>query len=267
MKIQMKTALTIAGSDSSGGAGIQADLKTMTMHQVYGMSVITALTAQNTLGVRDILPVSNAHLEEQLLSIFEDIFPDAIKIGMIPNTSAMELICTYLEKYPHIPLVVDPVLIATSGAILGAENSTHILLTRLLPLATVVTPNLYELATLCNCKPITTKEGMVYYARLLSERIHTAVLVKGGHLTEAASDLLYTKEGQTFWYESYRIENPNTHGTGCTLSSAIASNLALGYDLTESIRHAKDYITGAIAAQLDLGHGNGPLNHSYLLTP
>lgn len=261
----MKTVLTIAGSDCSGGAGIQADLKTMTAHSVYGMSAITALTAQNTQGVTGILEVSPDFLAQQLERIFEDIFPDAVKIGMVANAELIHVIAYYLEKYKPHHIIVDPVMIATSGASLSHTASKTALMTNLLPLATLITPNLHELEQLCSIPSISTKEDMLKYAEILSRKTHTAVLAKGGHLKDQATDLLYLPNGTAYWYESEKLANPNTHGTGCTLSSAIACNLALGYNLHQSVQLAKDYVTGAIADNLNLGHGNGPLNHCYRL--
>ncbi|MEG0152769.1 MAG: bifunctional hydroxymethylpyrimidine kinase/phosphomethylpyrimidine kinase [Cellulosilyticaceae bacterium] len=259
----MKAVLTIAGSDCSGGAGIQADLKTMTIHQVYGMSAITALTAQNTLGVSAIQMVSPEFLLEQLERIFEDIPPDAVKIGMIGSAELTQVIVHTLKKYKPPFVVVDPVMVATSGANLSTLNANKTLLLDLLPLATLITPNLYELEQLTQASPILTKSQMVEAAKILSHTTGTAILAKGGHLTEEASDLLYLKDDTLHWFEGKRYLTTNTHGTGCTLSSAIACYLALGHTLSESVKRSKDYVAGAIADGMNLGKGNGPLNHCY----
>lgn len=268
----MKPVLTIAGSDCSGGAGIQADLKTMTVHGVYGMSAITALTAQNTRGVTGIQTVSPAFLEEQLDRIFEDIPPVAVKVGMIGTPELTTVIARIIRKYKPPFVVVDPVMIATSGAHLSTNPSTKALITELFPLATLITPNLYELGALIslmdpsfNPSSITTSETMLEAAQILSHSAKTHVLAKGGHLTQSASDLLYCTDDSYHWFHAERFTNPNTHGTGCTLSSAIAAHLALGYCLKESVKRSKDYVAGAIAANLKLGLGHGPLNHCYLL--
>ena len=261
---QIKTALTIAGSDSSGGAGIQADIKTMTMNGVYAMSVITALTAQNTMGVRAILESTPDFLREQLDSVFEDIFPNAIKIGMV---SSAELICVIADRLKHYKaknIVVDPVMVATSGSSLMKDNAVQTLIDELLPLSTLVTPNIPEAEVLSGLT-IESKEDMITAAKQIGDMYNCAVLLKGGHSINDANDLLYTN-GELVWFEGKRIDNPNTHGTGCTLSSAIASNLAKGFTLTESVRRAKDYISCALEAMLDLGQGSGPMKHNFDLT-
>ncbi len=257
----MKTALSIAGSDCSGGAGIQADLKTMTMNGVFAMSAITALTAQNTTGVRGILEVSPEFLAQQIDAVFEDIRPDAVKIGMIASSGLIETIAERLQFYKAENIVVDPVMVATSGARLIEESAVDTLKNKLLPLATVVTPNIPE-AEILSGRKITGEEDMVEAARVISETYHCAVLCKGGHSINDANDLLYA-EGQAHWFHGKRIPNPNTHGTGCTLSSAIASNLAKGYDLSQSVERAKAYISGALSAMLNLGQGSGPMNHAF----
>lgn len=261
----MKTVLTIAGSDCSGGAGIQADLKTMTAHKVYGMSAITALTAQNTQGVSGIISVSPEFLTEQLERIFEDIPPVAVKIGMIGDACLTYAIVDILKKYKPAYIVVDPVMVATSGATLSSNETRDAMLHHLLPLATLITPNLYELANLTETTTIRDKETMLEIARTLAHQTGTHVLAKGGHLTETASDLLYLADDTFTWFDGKRYQSTNTHGTGCTLSSAIASNLALGYSLSDSVKLGKEYVAGAIADGLSLGHGNGPLNHCYRL--
>ena len=259
----MKTALTIAGSDSSGGAGIQADLKTMTANGVYAMSAITALTAQNTTGVTDILESTPRFLSEQLDAIFTDIFPDAVKIGMVSSAELIAVIAAKLKEYKAENIVVDPVMVATSGAKLLRSDAVEALCRELLPLAAVLTPNIPE-AEILSDMAITDAAGMEAAARLISEKYGCAVLCKGGHKVNDADDLLW-REGAGKWFHGKRIDNPNTHGTGCTLSSAIASNLAKGYDLDQSVERAKAYISGALAAMLDLGHGSGPMNHMFAL--
>ena len=259
----MKTALTIAGSDSSGGAGIQADLKTMTANGVYAMSAITALTAQNTTGVTDILESTPRFLSEQLDAVFTDIFPDAVKIGMVSSAELIAVIAAKLKEYKAENIVVDPVMVATSGAKLLRSDAVEALCRELLPLAAVLTPNIPE-AEILSGMTITDAAGMEAAARLISEKYGCAVLCKGGHKVNDADDLLW-REGAGKWFHGKRIDNPNTHGTGCTLSSAIASNLAKGYDLDASVERAKAYISGALAAMLDLGHGSGPMNHMFAL--
>ena len=257
----MKTALSIAGSDSSGGAGIQADIKTMSAHGVYAMSAITALTAQNTTGVTDILDSTPAFLSAQLDAVFTDIFPDAVKIGMVSSSELISVIAQKLRQYGARHIVVDPVMVATSGSRLLQENAVQALKTELLPLAEVATPNIPEAEILAEM-PISSPEDMESAAELISRRYHCAVLCKGGHDLNDANDLLW-KDGTGHWFKGRRINNPNTHGTGCTLSSAIASNLAKGMDLENAVRRAKDYISGALGAMLDLGHGRGPMNHLF----
>ena len=259
----MKTALTIAGSDSSGGAGIQADMKTMTANGVYAMSAVTALTAQNTTGVTDILESTPHFLGEQLDAIFTDIFPDAVKIGMVSSADLIVVIAEKLKQYKAKNIVVDPVMVATSGAKLLRSDAVEALCRELLPLAAVLTPNIPE-AEILSGMAITDAAGMEAAARLISEKYGCAVLCKGGHKVNDADDLLW-REGAGKWFHGKRIDNPNTHGTGCTLSSAIASNLAKGYDLDASVERAKAYISGALAAMLDLGHGSGPMNHMFAL--
>ena len=258
----MNTALTIAGSDSSGGAGIQADLKTMTANGVYGMSAITALTAQNTTGVTGIMEVTPEFLEAQLDAVFSDIFPDAVKTGMVSSSELIRVIADRLKKYDAKNIVVDPVMVATSGAKLISDDAIETLKEFLLPLATVITPNIPE-ADVLSGMTIKTEDEMVKAAELIFNRFGCAVLCKGGHQINDANDLLFTSNGPV-WFKGKRIDNPNTHGTGCTLSSAIASNLAKGRSLEEAVKEAKDYISGALAAMLDLGKGSGPLAHNYV---
>ena len=257
----METALSIAGSDSSGGAGIQADIKTMTMNGVYAMSAITALTAQNTTGVRAIQEVSPAFLKAQIDAVFEDIFPDAVKIGMVASSDLIKVIAERLRFYEPGNIVVDPVMVATSGSSLMKTDAVQTLCQELLPLAAVVTPNIPEAQILAE-QEIRDEKDMRTAAKTIGDRYGCAVLLKGGHSVSDANDLLYVDD-EFLWFYGKRIHNPNTHGTGCTLSSAIAANLAKGYGLEAAVERAKAYISGALAAMLDLGHGSGPMNHAF----
>ena len=257
----MNTALTIAGSDSCGGAGIQADIKTMTANGVYAMSAITALTAQNTTGVTDIMEVTPEFLAEQLDAIFSDIYPDAVKTGMVASTSLIETIASKLRDNKVKNVVVDPVMVATSGAKLISDDAIETLKKELLPLATVITPNIPEAEVLSGME-IKSEEDMIKSAEMISNTFGCAVLCKGGHKVNDANDLLY-RDGGYVWFKGKRIDNPNTHGTGCTLSSAIASNLAKGESLDNAVLYAKNYISGALGAMLDLGKGSGPMNHAF----
>ena len=259
----MKTALTIAGSDSSGGAGIQADIKTMTANGVFATCAVTALTAQNTTGVTDILESTPHFLAEQLDAVFTDIVPDAVKIGMVSSAELIAVIAEKLRQYGAERVVVDPVMVATSGAKLLRDDAIQALTSQLLPLATVLTPNIPE-AEILSGLPITDAAGMEAAARTISQRYGCAVLCKGGHQINDADDLLW-RSGTGKWFHGKRIANPNTHGTGCTLSSAIASNLAKGCDLDTSVERAKAYISGCLSAMLDLGHGSGPMDHMFAL--
>ena len=259
----MKKVLTIAGSDSSGGAGIQADIKTITMHGVYAMSALTALTAQNTTGVHAVYEVTEDFLQEQLDAVFSDIFPDAVKIGMVSSAALVRVIAERLRFYGAKRIVVDPVMIATSGSRLIQREAVSVLLSELFPLALVVTPNIAEAEALAGIE-IKDKKGMLQAAEKICSEYGCAVLVKGGHSIENADDLLY-QTGTYEWIYGERINNPNTHGTGCTLSSAIASNLARGCSLTEAVTRAKAYISDALRARLNLGKGSGPLCHNFLL--
>lgn len=261
----MKTALTIAGSDSSGGAGIQADLKTMTVNGVYAMSAITALTAQNTTGVTDILEVPPQFLAEQLDTVFTDIFPDAVKIGMLASSDLIAVTAKKLTQYHAKHVVVDPVMISTSGFRLLQKAAVSVLTTRLLPLAEMVTPNIPEAELLSEIK-ITSEETTAAAAKEICRRFGCAVLLKGGHSVGGANDFLWNN-GVGKWFCGSRIDNSNTHGTGCTLSSAIAANLAKGFDLEISVQRAKDYLSGAIADMLNLGRGAGPMNHAFDIKP
>ena len=257
----MRTELSIAGSDSSGGAGIQADIKTMTANGIYAMTAVTALTAQNTTGVTDILEATPSFLAAELDAVFTDIFPDAVKIGMVSSAELITVIADKLTQYGARHIVVDPVMVATSGAKLLRSDAIVALTERLLPLAEVLTPNIPEAEILAGMK-IESPSHMETAARTISEKYGCAVLCKGGHDLNDANDLLW-KDGQARWFNGRRINNPNTHGTGCTLSSAIASNLAKGMDLESAVERAKAYISGALGAMLDLGHGRGPMNHLF----
>ena len=260
----MKTALTIAGSDSSGGAGIQADIKTMTMNGVYAMSAITALTAQNTRGVTAISEVTPEFLGQQLDAVFTDIRPDAVKIGMVSSKKLIEMIALKLREYQAENIVVDPVMVATSGARLITDDSIDTLKQELFPLATLLTPNTPETEILTDMS-VRTPEDMIEAAGKLSRQYQCAVLCKGGHQINDANDLLF-HDGNYRWFRGRRIDNSNTHGTGCTLSSAIAANLAKGFDLDSAVKIAKDYLSQALEAMLDLGAGRGPMKHNFNLT-
>lgn len=257
----MKSVLSIAGSDSIGGAGIQADIKSITCNGCYAMTAITAMTAQNTLGVKSIQESSPEFLEDQIDAIFADIVPDAVKIGMVSNRKLIEIISRKLKEYGAKNIVLDPVMIATSGAKLISEDAIETLKENLIPLATLITPNIPESEILSGMK-IETEEQMVYAAKQISEKFKTAVLVKGGHSINDANDVLYA-DGKFLWFPQERIENSNTHGTGCTLSSAIASHLAKGEPIECAINSAKKYLTECLKAGLDLGKGSGPLMHNY----
>lgn len=257
----MKAVLSIAGSDSIGGAGIQADLKTMSAFGVYGMTAITALTAQNTLGVQGVMEVSPEFLALQLESIFQDMMPQAIKIGMVSSSPLIQVIEEKLRKYPGSKLVLDPVMVATSGSTLLKEEAIASLKEKLLPLADLVTPNIPEAEILSGIE-IHSHEEMEEAGRIISKAYGCAVLCKGGHHLQDAHDVL-VDQGKIKWFYGKRIANPNTHGTGCTLSSAIASSMAQGKSMEDSIALAKEYISGALQAMLDLGQGSGPLNHMW----
>lgn len=258
----MKTSMTIAGSDSSGGAGIQADIKTMTANGVYAMSAITALTAQNTTGVTSIMEVTPQFLEEQIVANVTDIFPDSVKTGMVASSSLIKVIADSIKKFNLNNIVVDPVMVATSGAKLIADDAIISLKKELLPLATIITPNIPEAEVLSEIK-IHNSSDMEKAAKIIFEKFGCSVLLKGGHNLNDANDFLLTSTDKV-WFSGKRIDNPNTHGTGCTLSSAIASNLAKGFSIKESVQNAKTYISGALSAMLDLGKGSGPLNHAFV---
>ncbi|MDY6065453.1 MAG: bifunctional hydroxymethylpyrimidine kinase/phosphomethylpyrimidine kinase [Finegoldia sp.] len=257
----MKTALTIAGSDCSGGAGIQADLKTMTLNGVYAMSVITSLTAQNTTGVDMIMDVSPDFLKAQMDAVFTDIRPDAVKIGMVSSSELISAIAEKLKEYKATKVVLDPVMVATSGAVLIDNEAILNLKEELFPLADLLTPNIKE-AELLTGEVIDSAEKMEAAAKKIADKYSTQVLLKGGHRVNDANDYLYG-ENLSRWFYGERIDNPNTHGTGCTLSSAIAANLAKGHDMQEAVDLAKKYLSKALADMLDLGKGSGPLNHAF----
>lgn len=257
----MRKVLTVAGSDCSGGAGIQADIKTITVHKMYAMSVLTAVTAQNTMGVTDVAQMSPAFVGKQLDAVFCDIFPDSIKTGMVSSCEIVEIIAQKFKQYNGENIVVDPVMISTSGHRLISENAIETMAKKLIPLARVVTPNIAEAEVLSGIK-ISGREDMIKSAEIIADKTGVSVLVKGGHLD--GDDLLYEK-GEISWFFGKKINNPNTHGTGCTLSSAVACNLAKGQSLKMSVKNAKDYLTGAIQANLNIGKGRGPLMHNYIL--
>lgn len=262
----MKSVLTIAGSDSSGGAGIQADIKTMTVHGVFAQSAITALTAQNTLGVYGVMEVDPEFLKQQIDCVFEDIRPDAVKIGMVSSAELVDVIAERLQYYEAINVVVDPVMVATSGAQLSSSDAAQAMIEKLVPLADIVTPNIPEAEELAGMKIANVKD-MSHAARLIKQRGCRSVLIKGGHLENNATDVFLTEHERLVELTQRRVKTLNTHGTGCTLSSAIASNLALGNDLQAAVQKAKQYITGALKHDIGLGKGTGPLNHMWDITP
>lgn len=256
----IRKVLTIAGSDCSGGAGIQADLKTMTALGIYGMSVITALTAQNTTGVLGIADVESDFVAQQIDAVFADIRPDAVKIGMVSNSSLISTISEKLKEYGAQNIVVDPVMVSTSGSRLLKDDAADALIEMLIPLAEMITPNIPEAEVLSGIR-ITDREGMKEAARIITRSTGTNTLIKGGHFHKGADDLLVRRDGTEKWFLAARIDNPNTHGTGCTLSSAIACGLAEGLTAEESVRAAKNYINDALKTGLDLGRGRGPVDH------
>ncbi len=255
----MNTVLTIAGSDCSGGAGIQADIKTILAHGAYAMSVVTALTAQNTLGVSGILETDATFIKAQLDAVFSDIPPQAVKIGMLCTESAVSVVRDALRKYNAKNIVIDPVLCSSSGTRLMDSKAFQRAKEELYPLATLLTPNIPEIGVLSGI-PVKDAGSMVRAAQIISQQFGCAVLCKGGHLEGAADDLLHG-HGLCCWFRGKHIDNPNTHGTGCTLSSAIACNLADGMELPKAVGNAKKYLTCLLKDIMDLGHGNGPLNH------
>lgn len=257
----MKKLLSIAGSDCSGGAGIQADLKTFAAYKTYGMTVITSLTSQNTMGVSDVVDMTPEFVGKQLDAIFDDIYPDAIKIGMVSNEGIINIIAEKLKEYKAKNVVIDPVMVSTSGSILMNAEAKNSLIEKLLPLADIITPNMKEAAVLSNME-VNNKNDMEKAAKIIAQTIDGAILITGGHLPDSADDLLYINK-KIKWVNGDKIKNPNTHGTGCTLSSAIAANLGKGMTLEKSFTEAKEYLTGAIKDNLNLGKGRGPLNHFY----
>lgn len=261
----MNAVLSIAGTDPTGGAGLHADLKTFAAHGVYGMGAVTAVVAQNTVGVRSVMPVSRAMVRAQLAAVFEDIVPDAVKIGMAGSAGTAREIADALTRYGARNVVIDPVLVATSGHALRASGSLKALVRaladRLFPLAALVTPNIPEAETLSGMR-VADRADMLAAARIIRSRHGCAILLKGGHLRDSCDDLLLDAAGP-LWFAGTRIATENTHGTGCTLSAAIAANLARGHTLADAIGRAKDYLTGALSAGLDLGHGHGPVDHGW----
>lgn len=264
----MKKVLSIAGSDSSGGAGIQADIKTIIAHDSYAMTVITVLTAQNTTGVYGISEVAPEFVENQLDCVFTDIFPEAVKIGMVYSAAIIGSIARKLKQHQARKIVLDPVMVATSGGQLLSDDSIESLKTELMPLADLITPNIPEAECLCGFG-IHSRLDMVRAAKKIAATYGGSILIKGGHLFESADDFLLIQDhrsSEEVWFPGVKIDNPNTHGTGCTLSSAIACNLAAGDEMKVAVKKAKDYVSGALAANLDLGHGSGPLDHGFQLT-
>ncbi len=260
----MRSVLTIAGSDSSGGAGIQADMKTIAAYHLFAQSVITALTAQNTTGVMDVMDVPPEFITAQIDAVFADIRPAAVKVGMVSSPGAARAIAEGLVRWEAADIVVDPVMVATSGSALAGDAAVAAVREQLIPLATVITPNRDEAQVLAG-RPIADAADQEAAAAAIARDTGAAVLVKGGHNANDANDVLALPTGEIRWFEGRRISNPNTHGTGCTLSSAIACGLAQGQSLPEAICSAKRYLEGALAAQLDLGRGSGPLDHLYML--
>ncbi len=259
----MKTVLSIAGTDPTGGAGIQADIKTMTMNGVYAMSAVTAMVAQNTTGVMAIQDSTPEFLAQQLDAVFEDIFPDAVKIGMVSSCALIDVIADRLHRYNAKKIVIDPVMVATAGSALIKTDAVQAMTEKLFPLATLITPNIPEAQVLCGAK-IEKKEDMLRAVRAIASKYGCSVLLKGGHSINDANDLLYAN-GELHWFEGKRINTSNTHGTGCTLSSAIAANLAKGFSVEDSVMNAKKYISLALSAMLDLGKGSGPMMHNFNL--
>ena len=264
----MKKVLSIAGSDSSGGAGIQADIKSIMAHGSYAMTVITVLTAQNTTGVYGISEVAPEFVENQLDCVFTDIFPDAVKIGMVYSAAIIGSIAKKLKQHQARDIVLDPVMVATSGGRLLSDDSIESLKAELMPLADLITPNIPEAECLCGFG-IHSQLDMVRAAKKIAATYAGSILIKGGHLFESADDFLLIQDykgSEEVWFPGVKIDNPNNHGTGCTLSAAIACNLAAGADIKTAVKKAKNYVSGALAANLDLGHGSGPLDHGFQLT-
>ena len=258
----MLAVLSIAGSDSSGGAGIQADIKTIAAHRLFAQTAITALTAQNTTGVFGVEEAPPEFVAAQIDAVFDDIRPAAVKVGMVSSAAIIEAIAQRLAYWKAENIVVDPVMVATSKAKLISDDAVDALRERLIPLADIITPNLFE-AEILSGASLETEEEKEAAALLLAQSTRGAALIKGGHSVGAADDLLGTKDGGIVWVRGVRIPTENTHGTGCTLSSAIACNLAQGLDMSASVRKAKDYVTGALRNSLALGRGSIPLNHMW----
>ena len=258
----MKSVLSIAGSDSSGGAGIQADIKTIQAHHLFAQTAITALTAQNTTGVYGVLDVDPAFVEQQIDVVFDDIRPDAVKIGMVSSPAIVDAIVAALARNGATNIVVDPVMVATSGSELSSNEAVVALRDKLIPLATVITPNMPEAEVLFGAH-IENATDQERAAIEIARATGVAVLVKGGHGENDANDVLARPDGTVTWFEGERVDTTNTHGTGCTLSSAIACGLAVGKPLEEAVKSAKCYITGALSAGLDLGRGSGPMDHMW----
>lgn len=256
----MKSVLTIAGSDPSGGAGIQADLKTMMSYKVYGMSVLTLLTAQNTKGVRSVFPLPPEFVGSQLDTIFTDIPPDAVKIGLLGNARIAEIVAEKLALYRPTHIVLDPVAASTSGTAFLDEELEEIMKKKLFPMAELVTPNIPEAKHYLHTS-IGDNKDRADLGRCLCEEWKCAILIKGGHTETGSADDLLCSQTQEVWFPGKRIMAQNTHGTGCTLSTAIACGLAKGSSLEESIQNAKDYLAELLRLDIPLGHGNGPLHH------
>lgn len=257
----MKNLLTIAGSDSSGGAGIQADLKTFAAHKTYGMSVITAVTAQNTLGVLGVQNISSKIVEQQLQAVFEDVRVDAVKIGMLSTATIIRTVARALRKYKPKFVVLDPVMVSKSGHNLLDPKAVATLINELLPLATVVTPNIPEAEVLTNLK-IQYEKDMELAAKLIYSKGAKYVLIKGGHANGSARDVLYNSKTDEFlWFDAERVKTEHTHGTGCSLSSAIAANLANGLTMSKAVAEAKNYVLLGIKHGLAIGDGHGPIHH------
>ncbi|MEG1559356.1 MAG: bifunctional hydroxymethylpyrimidine kinase/phosphomethylpyrimidine kinase [Clostridia bacterium] len=258
----IKKVLTIAGSDCSGGAGIQADIKTITTHKMYAMSVITALTAQNTTGVFGVIDVDPDFVSRQIDCVFNDIYPDAVKIGMVSSAEIIAVIAERLAHYEMQNIVLDPVMVATSGGKLMKNGAADALIKLMFPVSSIITPNMAEAGVIAGIE-IKTKADMECAVKIISKLTGSAILLKGGHLENCADDLLYNAN-EMVWLTGKRIETENTHGTGCTLSSAIACNLANGFTILESVKNAKEYLAGALSYKgFDVGHGSGPLYHCY----
>lgn len=258
----MKTVLSIAGSDSSGGAGIQADIKTIESYGLFAETAITAITAQNTCGVRAVQDIDSAVVAAQIDAVFEDIRPDAVKVGMVSSANIIAVIAERLRAHEASNIVLDPVMVATSGSRLIAEQAVAALIEHLVPLATVITPNMPEAQVLCGF-PVEDDEAMQRAAQAIAQNTNGAVLIKGGHRSDTADDLLVLPDGSLSWLRAKRIDTENTHGTGCTLSSAIACGLAQGNTIEQAVRRAKGFVRGAMSTGLNLGQGNGPLNHMW----